>query len=125
MGALESLAAWNLISRDRGLAWSIVAATSLKDLAERFGVLDVVAGQLKRYQQDRIIWKEWLTKRAHTVAELLSPTDDYPWETFERPTGRLDPRPHGLHSNRIATTMWPHGTPAASLRGLRLVVTVD
>ncbi|WP_139359685.1 MarR family transcriptional regulator [Arthrobacter sp. SRS-W-1-2016] len=83
--ALESLAAWNLISRDKGLAWSIVAATSLKDLAERFGVLDVVAGQLKRYQQDRIIWKEWLTKRAHTVAELLSPTDDYPWETFEGP----------------------------------------
>ncbi|WP_309233457.1 MarR family transcriptional regulator [Pseudarthrobacter sp. AB1] len=83
--ALEVLAAWNLISRDKGLAWSIVAATSLKDLAERFGVLDAVAGQLKKYHQDRIIWKEWLTKRAHTVPELLSPADDYPWETFEGP----------------------------------------
>lgn len=83
--ALEILAAWNLITRDKYRAWRVVATTSLKDLAERFGVLETVAAQLRKYQQDRIIWKEWLSKHAHTVAELLSPTDDYPWETFEGP----------------------------------------
>lgn len=83
--ALEVLAAWNLITRGKDFAWSIVSATSLKDLAERFGVLEAVVVQLKKYEHDRTIWKEWLTKRAHTVAELLSPTDDYPWEEFEGP----------------------------------------
>lgn len=83
--AVEVLAAWNLITRNKDLTWSIVAATSLKALAERFGVLEAVATQLQKYKQDRIIWREWLSKRAHTVAELLSPTEDYPWETFEGP----------------------------------------
>lgn len=83
--ALEVLAAWNLIARDKGRAWSVVATTSLKDLAEKFGVLEAVAVQLRKYKEDRTVWKEWLSKRAHTVAELLSPTDDYPWEQFEGP----------------------------------------
>ncbi|MDF2048885.1 helix-turn-helix domain-containing protein [Arthrobacter sp. Cr_A7] len=83
--ALEVLAAWNLITRDAGRAWSVVAATSLRQLAEHFGVLDVVAEQVQRYRTDRIIWREWLSKRVNTVAELLSPDDDYPWEMFEGP----------------------------------------
>jgi DNA-binding transcriptional ArsR family regulator len=83
--ALGILAAWNLVTRSRTLEWRIVAATSLKELAEQFGVLEAVARQLKKYAQDRIIWREWLSKRAHTVAELLSPTDDYPWHTYEGP----------------------------------------
>lgn len=83
--ALEVLAAWNLITREKGGGWSIVTGTSLRDLAERLGVLEAVAVQLRKYQQDRIIWKEWLSKRAHTVAELASPTEDYPWEEFEGP----------------------------------------
>lgn len=29
--------------------------------------------------------KKWLSKRAHTLSELLSPTEDYPWEEFEGP----------------------------------------
>ncbi|WP_422759331.1 MarR family transcriptional regulator [Paenarthrobacter sp. C1] len=83
--ALEILAAWNLVSRSKSLEWAIVATTSLKELAEQFGVLEAVARQLRKYAQDRIIWREWLSKRAHTVAELLSPTDDYPWHTYEGP----------------------------------------
>jgi DNA-binding transcriptional ArsR family regulator len=83
--ALEVLAAWNLITRDADRAWSVVAATSLKQLAEHFGVLDVVAEQVQRYRTDRIIWREWLSKRVNTVAELLSPDEDYPWEMLEGP----------------------------------------
>lgn len=83
--ALEVLAAWNLITRGAARAWSTVAATSLKQLAEQFGVLEAVATQLQRYRNDRIIWREWLARKVHTVPELLSPDEDYPWEMFEGP----------------------------------------
>ncbi|HEX9229325.1 MAG TPA: helix-turn-helix domain-containing protein, partial [Arthrobacter sp.] len=83
--ALEILAAWNLVARNAGRAWSVVASTSLKQLAEHLGVLEAVAAQLQRYKADRIIWREWLAKNVNTVAELLSPGEDYPWEEFEGP----------------------------------------
>jgi DNA-binding transcriptional ArsR family regulator len=83
--SLEVLAAWNLIVRDRARAWSVVATTSLKELAEHFGVMEAVAAQLHRYRIERILWKEWLFRNVNTVAELLSPGDDYPWEAFEGP----------------------------------------
>ncbi|WP_258064671.1 helix-turn-helix domain-containing protein [Arthrobacter sp. ZGTC131] len=83
--ALDVMAAWNMIARDTTRAWSIVSTTSLKDLAEHFGVLEAVAAQLQRYRIERILWKEWLSKNVNTVAELLSPGDDYPWEAFEGP----------------------------------------
>jgi DNA-binding transcriptional ArsR family regulator len=83
--ALEVLAAWKLLSRDEGRAWSVVAATSLMELAEHFGVMEAVAAQLHRYRIERILWKEWLSKNVNTVAELLSPGEDYPWEMFEGP----------------------------------------
>ena len=83
--ALEVMAAWNMIARDTSRAWAVVNTTSLKDLAEQFGVLEAVAAQLQRYRIERILWKEWLFKNVNTVAELLSPGEDYPWETFEGP----------------------------------------
>ncbi|MGY2747718.1 MarR family transcriptional regulator [Arthrobacter sp. UYCu723] len=83
--ALEVMAAWNMIARDITRAWSVVATTSLKDLAEHFGVLEAVAAQLQRYRIERILWKEWLSKNVNTVAELLSPGEDYPWEAYEGP----------------------------------------
>lgn len=83
--ALEVLAAWSLIARDMGRAWSIVRTTSLKQLAEQFGVLEAVAAQLQRYRNDRTIWREWLAKHVNTVTELLSPGEDYPWHEFEGP----------------------------------------
>lgn len=83
--ALEILCAWNLAARDTNKGWSMVAETSLKELAEHFGVMEAVAARKTKHRNDRIIWKEWLTKRAHTVAELLSPDHDYPWETYEGP----------------------------------------
>ncbi|PVZ53908.1 helix-turn-helix domain-containing protein [Arthrobacter sp. H-02-3] len=82
--ALEVMAAWNMIARN-ARAWSVVASTSLKDLAEHFGVMEAVAAQLQRYRIERILWKEWLSKNVNTVAELLSPGEDYPWEAFEGP----------------------------------------
>ncbi|MFC0455237.1 MarR family transcriptional regulator [Arthrobacter liuii] len=83
--ALDVLAAWNLVVRNSCRAWSIVAETSLRQLAEQFGVLEAVASQLQRYRNDRIIWREWLAKNVNTVPVLLSPDEDYPWETFEGP----------------------------------------
>jgi DNA-binding transcriptional ArsR family regulator len=83
--ALEILAAWNLVARTGGKSWSVVASTSLKQLAEHLGVLEAVAAQLQRYKNDRIIWREWLASHVNTVAELLSPGEDYPWEAFEGP----------------------------------------
>ncbi len=83
--ALEVLAAWKMIARDQARVWSVVASTSLKELAEHFGVLEAVAAQLHRYRIERILWKEWLSKNVNTVAELLSPGEDYPWEMFEGP----------------------------------------
>ncbi|MCI0143981.1 MarR family transcriptional regulator [Arthrobacter bambusae] len=83
--SLEVMAAWNMISRNKARAWSVVASTSLKVLAEHFGVMEAVAAQLQRYRIERILWKEWLSKNVNTVAELLSPGEDYPWEAFEGP----------------------------------------
>jgi DNA-binding transcriptional ArsR family regulator len=83
--ALEILAAWNLVARNAGKSWSVVASTSLKQLAEHLGVLEAVAAQLQRYKTERIIWREWLAKNVNTVAELLSPGEDYPWHEFEGP----------------------------------------
>jgi hypothetical protein len=74
-----------MIARDNKRAWSVVAVTSLKDLAEYFGVMEAVAAQMHRYRLERILWKEWLSKNVNTVAELLSPGEDYPWEDFEGP----------------------------------------
>jgi DNA-binding transcriptional ArsR family regulator len=83
--ALEVLAAWKMIARSAARDWAVVPSTSLTELAEHFGVLEAVAAQLHRYRIERIIWKEWLSKNVNTVAELLSPGEDYPWETFEGP----------------------------------------
>ncbi|QQQ64339.1 MarR family transcriptional regulator (plasmid) [Paenarthrobacter ureafaciens] len=83
--SLEVLAAWNMIVRNNTRSWTIVSTTSLQELAEYFGVLEAVAGQLQKYRVERIVWREWLSKNVNTVAELLSPTDDYPWEAFEGP----------------------------------------
>lgn len=83
--SLEILAAWNMVSRNRGRFWMVVSSTSLQELAEYFGVLESVVGQIQRYRIERTIWREWLSRNVNTVAELLSPTDDYPWEAYEGP----------------------------------------
>ena len=83
--ALEVLAAWKMVQRDPSRNWSVVQGTSLRDLAEQFGVLEAVAAQLHRYKIERIIWKEWLSRNVNTVAELVSPGEDYPWEMYEGP----------------------------------------
>lgn len=87
--ALEVLAAWNLVNRDKAMAWQVVAGTGLKELAERLGVMEAVAAQLHKYRIERTIWREWLSRHVMTVAELLSPDEDYPWERFEGPPDDL------------------------------------
>lgn len=81
--ALETLAAWDMISRDGG--WSVVSATSLKNLAEYFGVLEAVAAQIQTYRIQRALWREWLARNANVVQLMPATDDDYPWEDFEGP----------------------------------------
>ncbi|MCG2623011.1 MarR family transcriptional regulator [Arthrobacter sp. I2-34] len=81
--ALESMAAWNLVQRDDN--WSVVAATSLRAVAELLGVLEAVAEQLARYRAERAAWREWLARHVVVSPLLPSPDDDYPWENFEGP----------------------------------------
>jgi DNA-binding transcriptional ArsR family regulator len=83
--ALEILAAWNMATRGKTRGWSVVASTSLRELAEHLGVTEAVAAQLHRYRTDRILWREWLARNANTVTGLLSPDEEYPWEEFEGP----------------------------------------
>ncbi|WP_251036619.1 MarR family transcriptional regulator [Arthrobacter sp. ISL-28] len=83
--SLEVLAAWNMVARDTARVWSVVSGTSLKELAEHFGVLEAVARQLYKYRIERILWREWLLKNVNTVAELLAPDEDYPWDAYEGP----------------------------------------
>lgn len=102
--ALEILAAWNLIGRNAGRAWSVVSTTSLHQLAERFGIFEAVAAQIQRYRTDRIVWREWLAKNVNSVAELLSPDEDYPWDMFEGP-----PDDWSLPDMAFGRTAWASG----------------
>ncbi|MEV7649063.1 MarR family transcriptional regulator [Arthrobacter sp. NPDC089319] len=77
--ALEILAAWKMIQRTRE-GWEFVEATSLRALAERFGVLESIGAQLKRYRTERAIWHQWLAKRLLSKEPLLAlAPDDYPY----------------------------------------------
>ncbi|MDB5243860.1 MAG: hypothetical protein JWP57_4486 [Spirosoma sp.] len=82
--ALETLAAWNMISRSNG-RWTVVAATSLRQLAERFGVMETIGHQLARYRRERQAWRQWLETRESAKVHLLSPSDSYPFWLYEGP----------------------------------------
>lgn len=73
--ALEILAAWNLIHRQDG-CWEVVTTTNLAVLAERFGVLESIGAQMKRYRGERAIWQQWLTKRTLSRQTVLAVADD-------------------------------------------------
>ncbi|EMY36021.1 hypothetical protein D477_001269 [Arthrobacter crystallopoietes BAB-32] len=83
--ALEILAAWNLIQRKDG-RWEIVTTTNLTVLAERFGVLEAIEAQMKRYRSERTAWQKWLTQRALSRQPVLAIAgDDYPYWDHEGP----------------------------------------
>jgi hypothetical protein len=83
--ALELMAAWNMVNRVNG-RWKIVTDTSLSALAERFGVLQAIGAQLKRYRAERVIWHQWLTKRALSREPILATAaDDYPYWQYDGP----------------------------------------
>ena len=84
--ALEMLAAWNLIDRRTG-QWHLVHSTSLRRLAEYFGVLEDIGQQLARYRQERVTWREWLAHRsAPGRLQLLLPDEEYPfWHDYGPP----------------------------------------
>lgn len=83
--ALETMAAWNMIDRNDG-RWRISTKTSLKALAEYFGVIDDITAQLRRYKIERAIWQQWLAKRTLSHGPVLaSDDDDYPYWQFGGP----------------------------------------
>ena len=82
--ALEILASWNL-ARKTATGWEMVQGTSLVSLAESLGIQEFIAGLIFRYRAQRQLWREWLAKRVAGPLLLISPDDDYPWETFEGP----------------------------------------
>ena len=82
--ALEILASWNL-ARKTATGWEMVQGTSLASLAESLGVQEFIAELIFRYRAQRQLWREWLAKRVAGPLLLISPDDDYPWETFEGP----------------------------------------
>ncbi|WP_169997892.1 MarR family transcriptional regulator [Crystallibacter degradans] len=83
--ALELMAAWNMISRVAG-RWHIVKETSLRTLAEYFGVLEAIGRQMQRYRFERAQWLQWLLKRALSgEAVLAGPHDDYPYWQYGPP----------------------------------------
>ena len=51
--ALETLAAWNLVSPTRDGRWALVAGTSLQILAEQFGCVDTVRALINRHRDER------------------------------------------------------------------------
>ncbi|NMR32323.1 MarR family transcriptional regulator [Crystallibacter degradans] len=83
--ALELMAAWNMISRIAG-RWHIVKETSLRTLAEYFGVLEAIGRQMQRYRSERVQWLQWLLKRALSGEPILAgPNDDYPYWQYGPP----------------------------------------
>lgn len=83
--ALEVMAAWNMVHRDDG-QWNITTATSLRALAERFGVLNDIAVQTRRYRMERALWHQWLAKRMLSRELTLVPdSDDYPYWRYGGP----------------------------------------
>jgi hypothetical protein len=77
--ALALMAAWHMIERSEG-RWRIAAGTSLRALAEHFGVLQDMAAQLSRYRAERALWQQWLAKRALAGEPILAAVDeDYPF----------------------------------------------
>ncbi|ERI35616.2 hypothetical protein M707_20705 [Arthrobacter sp. AK-YN10] len=83
--ALELMAAWNMISRAAG-RWQIVKETSLRTLAEYFGVLETIGRQMQRYRSERAQWLQWLLKRALASEPVLAgPDDDYPYWQYGPP----------------------------------------
>ena len=82
--AVELLAAWNLITRS-GNAWVLVAGTSLRTLAEYFGVLEEVSSQIALYRRQRAAWHAWLDVRQAPPGILATLMDDYQYRDEDIP----------------------------------------
>ena len=93
--ALETLAAWNLIERGPA-GWTVVESTSLRALADYFGVLEDVAAQLAQYRRQRATWHAWLDDRMNTFGSLAMLSDDYEYSDDDIP---LWPDEYGDHAS--------------------------
>lgn len=91
--ALETLASWNMIRRQGG-RWQVVETTNLNALAERFGVLDSIRIQMKRYRAERTKWHKWLVQRALAREfTLATATDEYEYFDHNGPPDEVEIAP--------------------------------
>lgn len=102
--ALETMSAWNMIERHDG-RWTIVRATSLRTLAEYFGVVQQITDRLVRHRRERANWRDWLAKRAFYGSVIASPDDDYPFWDWDGPPDRETTVPDLIR--------WPGGSAVA------------
>jgi len=96
--ALETLAAWNLVERGPA-GWTIVESTSLRALADYFGVLEDVAAQIGHYRRQRATWHAWLDDRMNTFGSLATLDDDYEYRDDDIP---FWPDEYGDHASLTA-----------------------
>lgn len=79
--ALAEMVAHNMIQRSNG-CWTVVAATSLTDLARRLGALDDAAEQITRHRLQRARWHAWLDRNLSPELaehEVSEPDTDLYW----------------------------------------------
>ena len=99
--AVELLAAWNLITRS-GNAWVLAAGTSLRTLAEYFGVLEEVASQIALYRRQRAAWHVWLDARQALCGVLATLGDEYQYRDEDVPHW---PEDYGEHATLTALAL--------------------
>ena len=77
--ALETLAAWNLVSPTRDGRWALVTGTSLQVLAEQFGCADTVRALVNRHRDERAQYRRALKVVDQQHVPLMSPVDSSLW----------------------------------------------
>jgi hypothetical protein len=77
--ALETLAAWNLVSPTGDGRWGVVAGTSLQVLAEQFGCADTVRALVNRHRDERTRYRKALKVVDQYHIPVLAPADHYHW----------------------------------------------
>jgi hypothetical protein len=79
--ALETLAAWNLITGRDG-RWTLNHATSLTQLAEQFGCLEGIRAQAQRHRRERVAYRRALRvvdRHDPFIDAAADPDEPYEW----------------------------------------------
>ncbi|HEY5878153.1 MAG TPA: helix-turn-helix domain-containing protein [Nakamurella sp.] len=108
--ALETLAAWNLVTGRSG-RWTLNTATSLTQLAEQFGCLDAVRAQVQRHRRERAAYRLALRivdRHEVLVDTVADPDEPYEWPPEPPPEEQtlFDLLERELGAHPVSTTVW-------------------